>query len=86
MVYVVAGKMRYNLNSASDRVYFSVVQSDQSGSTVGFDEVTGIRGDNAWSWVPKGMLIRTKPGASSIRLRLGLVASAETYIDVDSVR
>jgi hypothetical protein len=83
---MVTAKMRYNLQSDSDRVYFSIIQSDRSGNTVGFDEITGIRGDNTWTWVPKGMLIRTKPAASSIQIRLGLVASTETYIDVDSVQ
>jgi hypothetical protein len=84
--YMVTAKMQYYLNSDSDRVFFTIIQSDPSGNNVGIDEVTGIRGDNTWNWVPKGMLIRTKPGASSIRIRLGLVASTETSIDIDSVQ
>jgi hypothetical protein len=84
--YLITSQMRYYLNSNSDAVYVSLIQSDSAGNTVGFDEVTGNRQDNSWTWVPKGMLIRSKPDARSIRIRIGLVCSSESYLDVDAVR
>jgi len=84
--YVVNGWMRYSLRSEEDSVFFSVIQFDAAGNVVGFDEVRGVKGDNYWQWIPKRVLIRTSPAASSIRVRVGLVSTTESSLDVDDVR
>ncbi len=38
------------------------------------------------SWVPKMLPIQSAPTATSIRIRFGLVASDEAYLDVNSVQ
>ena len=84
--YAITSQMRYNLTSPADAVYFSVIQFDAANNPVGFDEVRGSSEDNQWTWVPKGVPIRTTANTASIRIRFGLVSASETYLDVDAVR
>jgi hypothetical protein len=84
--YMVSGQMRYQLNSANDAVWFTIIQMDSAGNMVDLTEVQGVKSDNTGDWVPKGMLIRTKPSAASVRIRIGLTSATETTLDVDSVR
>jgi hypothetical protein len=84
--YVVTSELRYYLQSADDAVYFSVLQYDAAGNEVGFDQVASAPGDNAWTWLPKGLLIRTTSTTASIRVRFGLRAATEAYLDVDYVQ
>jgi photosystem II stability/assembly factor-like uncharacterized protein len=84
--YLISSRMRFNLASDLDAVFFSIVQSDNEGHAVGFDEVRGRKGENFWTWRPRRILIRTSPGTTSIRIRFGLVSADESYLDVDAVR
>ena len=84
--YLITSQMRYNLATAADAVYFSVIQFDEAGNQVGYDEVRGNAGDNYWTWIPKVLRIGTTSNTTSIRIRFGLVSSTETYLDVDAVR
>jgi hypothetical protein len=83
--YYLQCRMRYNLTGASDSIYFTVIQSDTSGNTVGFVETKGIRGDNFWTWQPKRLLFHTAPNAAIIRIRFGLTATDVSYLDIDAV-
>jgi len=84
--YRISTRMRYNLTSEGDSVYFSVIQLDDSGSSVGFDEIIGLRGDNHWWWQPWQQIIHTASDAVALRIRFGLMADSESYLDVDAVR
>jgi hypothetical protein len=53
---------------------------------VGFDEVSGVPGENFWQWEPKRLLIHTTPATSSISIRFGLMSAGESYLDVDAVQ
>ncbi len=83
--YSLQCRMRYNLSGASDAVFFTVIQSDSGGNTVGLVETRGVRGDNVWTWKPTGLLFHTAPKAAVIRIRFGLIAASESYLDVDAV-
>jgi hypothetical protein len=83
--YFLQCRMRYNLSGGSDSVYFTVIQFDGSGNAVGLDETRGVQGDNFWTWQPKRLLIHTASNAAVIRIRFGLIAASESYIDVDAV-
>jgi hypothetical protein len=78
-------RMRYNLASASDSVYFTVIQTDDHGNTVGVDEMRATAGDNFWNWQPARLLFSTATTARFIRIRFGLIASSESNLDVDAV-
>jgi hypothetical protein len=77
--------MRYNLSSETDSVFLSVLQFDDGGNAVGFDEIRGSFGENFWQWQPKRLQIHTAPTATSVRIRFGLVSTTESYLDVDGV-
>ena len=83
--YMISGHMRYKLQSAADAAFFTMIQSDSAGNTVDLNEVEGSRVDNSGVWVPKGMLMRTKPTAVSMRIRIGLASATETSLDVDTM-
>ncbi len=83
--YLLRCRMRYNLSLPSDSVYFTVIQSDSSGNTVGLNETRGVQGDNFWTWQSKKLLFHTAPNAAVIRIRFGLIATTESYLDVDAV-
>jgi len=83
--YFLQCRMRYNLSGGSDSIYFTVIQFDGSGNAVGLDETRGVQGDNFWTWQPKRLLIHTASNAAVIRIRFGLIAASESYIDVDAV-
>jgi len=78
--------MRYNLVFESDAAYFSIIQYDSAGNSVGFDEIAGIMGVNFWTWVRNVLPVRTMPTTASIRIRFGLASKSESYLDVDAVR
>jgi hypothetical protein len=83
--YVVTSRMRYALPSDSDSVFLSVIQYDASGASIGLKEITGRRGDNYWTWQQRALALRTLPKTASIRIRLGLIAASESYLDVDAL-
>ena len=85
-VYTVSSWMRYNLVSPNDAVFFSVIQFDAAGNVVGFNEVSGVPGENYWQWKPKRLLIHTAPTTASVEIRYGLMSAAEGYLDVDAVQ
>jgi photosystem II stability/assembly factor-like uncharacterized protein len=84
--YQISSRMRFNLAADSDAVFFSIIQFDNDGNVVGFDEVRGRQGENYWTWQARRLLIRTSPNTTSIRIRFGLLAAGESYMDVDAVR
>ena len=84
--YRITSQMRYSFASDLDSALLSVIQFDGSGNVVGFDEVAGRKGENFWTWQPKGLIVRTLPSAAAIQIRLGLIAASESYLDVDDVR
>ncbi len=86
MDYLVESRMRFYFDDASDVSYFSVIQFDNSGNQVGFDNIRGLRGDSFWTWVAKRLLIHTAPDAAFLRYRFGLSSMSERYLDVDAVR
>lgn len=83
---LLTSRLRYNLASPSDAVYFSATQYDTLGNPLDFDEVEGVAGDNHWTWVSKELLIYPARGATSVRIRFGLISSEESYLDVDAVQ
>jgi hypothetical protein len=78
--------MRYNLNSPSDAAVFTVLQYDADGNEIAINELDGTAGDNFWTWALKAMCIRTRPDAAAVRIRFGLIASRELYLDVDAIQ
>jgi hypothetical protein len=83
---LISARMRYSLPSSSDDVFLTVIQVNRAGDSVGFNEGKDEKGEEFWSWHSKRIRVRIVPEAVAIRLRLGLVASSEAYMDVDSVR
>lgn len=77
--------MRYNLAGTGDSVYFTVIQYDIRNNPLGLDEKRGVSGDNFWTWQPKTLVIHTATGAAFIRIRFGLIAAVESYLDVDAI-
>ena len=63
-----------------------MIQFDNTGATVGLDEVRGLRGESFWTWEPKWLLIHTAPNAAYLRYRFGLKSNQEKYLDIDTVR
>jgi hypothetical protein len=84
--YLLECRMRFYFDSESDQAFFSVIQFDNTGAVVGFDEIRGLRGESYWTWVPKGLLIHTAPNAAFLRYRFGLISNQEKYLDIDAVR
>ncbi|PYV11668.1 MAG: hypothetical protein DMG07_18710, partial [Acidobacteria bacterium] len=83
--YRITSRMRFNLRSPSDAVYFSVLQYDGSGREIGVDEMRASTNESLWTWLPRRLVIRTKPKTATIRLRFGLASASEAYLDVDGV-
>jgi hypothetical protein len=83
--YFIQSRMRYNLQSDADSVYFTVVQYDSQGKEVEIKETVGTKGDNFWTWQPQRLLFHTTPATSSIRIRFGLAAVDESYLDIDAL-
>jgi hypothetical protein len=77
--------MRFNLRSSSDAAYFSVLQYDGAGREIGIDEMRASTNESFWTWLPRRLVIRTKPEAASIRIRFGLASATDAYLDVDVV-
>src|SRR2546427_1948759 len=84
--YLISCQMRFNLESESDAVFFSVIQFDGAGNAVGSNELKRLKGDNSWKWQREELVIHTQPSASSIGIRFALLTASESYLDVDSVR
>jgi hypothetical protein len=84
--YAIECRQRFYFNSETDAAYLSVMQLDSEGREVGFEELVGRKGDSVWSWEGRRLMIRTTPSASTIRIRFGLSAATESYLDVDAVR
>jgi hypothetical protein len=84
--FLVSARMRYSLVSTSDDVFLTVIQLNRQGESVGFNEVMDEAGEEQWEWHSKRIRIQLAPDAIAIRIRIGLVASTETYADVDSIR
>jgi photosystem II stability/assembly factor-like uncharacterized protein len=84
--YLISSRMRFNLASGADSVFFSVIQFDHADMEVGFAEVRSRKGENPWRWQPRWLRIRMRPDAVSIRIRFGLVADGESYLDIDAMR
>ena len=83
--YFLQARMRYNLVGGADSVYYTVIQFDSGGNELGLNETRGIAGDDFWTWQPKRLLLHTTPNAAFIRIRFGLIAASESYLDVDAV-
>jgi hypothetical protein len=83
-LYRFNARLRYILDGADDRVFLTVLQYDAAGREVGIDEVQGGR-DNAWRWRSKRVVVRARGDAASLRIRVGLKAGSETYLDVDAL-
>jgi hypothetical protein len=83
--YFLASRMRYNLQSDADSACFTVVQYDSQGHELEVKETVGIKGDNFWTWQPRRLTFHTTPSTSSIRIRFGLVAVSESYLDIDAL-
>ncbi|MBI3941328.1 MAG: hypothetical protein HY315_10890 [Acidobacteria bacterium] len=73
------------LQSSSDVVSFSVFRYNGGDDLIRSEEVTGSPGDNYWDWCLKSLRFTTDKNATAVRIRFGLVSSAENYLDVDSV-
>jgi hypothetical protein len=83
-LYRISARLRYNLDGADDRVFLAVVQYDASGREIAVDEVQGSR-DNAWRWRSKRVVVRARGDAASLRIRVGLKAGSEAYLDIDAL-
>jgi hypothetical protein len=83
--YLVSARLRFNLD-ARDAAYFAVLSYDASGRELGLDEIRLGPGDGSWTWQPIALPFRTRGGTVSIRIRIGLAAEREQYLDVDDVR
>jgi hypothetical protein len=86
IAYLLTARWRYKLQAESDAVFFTILQSDAAGNVIAMDEVKGVRRGNYPNWEPTAILFRTRPETASIRIRFGLIAGAESYLDVDAVR
>ena len=84
--YALTVQMRYYLTRPSEAVCFTVLQFDSAGNEIAINELDGIAGDNHWAWKRKALSIYTHPDATTIRIRLGLISSAESYLDVDALK
>lgn len=86
IAYLVTARWRYKLQTESDAVFFTILQSDAAGNVIELDEVHGARRGNYPDWEPTSVLFRTRPEAVSIRIRFGLISGIESYLDVDALR
>lgn len=84
--YLLQCRMRFYFDSDADVAFFSVIQFDNTGAVVGFDEVPGLCGESFWTWEPKWLLIHTAPNAAFLQYRFGLSSSQEKYLDIDALR
>jgi hypothetical protein len=86
IAYLLTARWRYKLQTESDAVFFTILQSDAAGNVIAMDEVKGARRGNYPNWDPTAILFRTRPETVSIRIRFGLISSNESYLDADSLR
>ncbi len=84
--YVLSAQMRYALAFPSEAAAFTVLQYDSAGNEIAINELDGVAGDNFWTWKSKALCIRTLTNAVTIRIRFGLTAAEEAYLDVDAIR
>jgi hypothetical protein len=84
--YAVTVQMRYALASDSDSAFFTVLQYDSAGKEIALDELCGTPADNRWTWKEEAIYMRTLPNAAWIRIRFGLSATVEAYLDVDALK
>jgi hypothetical protein len=84
--YMLECRMRFFFDDPADMTFFTIIQYDRDGATVGLNEVLGVAGDSRWSWEPKRLLIQAAPNAAFLRYRFGLMSSHEKYLDVDALQ
>ena len=84
--HAISAQLRHFLTRQGELVRFSVIQFDSAGNEVGFNEITGLPGDNSWNWQLGSIGVRTSTRSASLKIRFGLIATGDSYLDVDSVR
>jgi hypothetical protein len=82
--YRLTAQIRQALRDLNSKLFFSVIQYDDAGNDIAITEVGLTWGD--WSWQPLSMLILTSKETAGIKIRFGLVAAAEYFVDIDSLR
>jgi hypothetical protein len=84
--YVVTVPVRFYFQSPDENGFVTLIQYDRDGHEIALDEIRLIRGQSLWTWESQILTIRTRPDAALVRMRLGLSAPIEAYLDVDGIQ
>jgi hypothetical protein len=84
--YVVTVPVRFYFQSQDENAFVSLIQYDRDGHGIALDEIRLTRGQSLWTWESQILSIHTRPDTASVRMRLGLSAPIEAYLDVDGIQ
>ena len=84
--YVVTVPVRFYFQSQDEIGFVSLIQYDRNGNEIALDEIRLTRGQSLWTWEPQILSIHTRPDTAFVRMRLGLSAPIEAYLDVDGIQ
>ena len=84
--YVVTVPVRFYFQSPDENGFVSLIQYDHDGHEIALDEIRLTRGQSLWRWESRILSFRTRRDAAFVRMRLGLSAPLETYLDVDGIQ
>jgi hypothetical protein len=84
--YVVTVPVRFYFQSQDESGFVSLIQYDRNGNEIALDEIRLTRGQSLWTWEPQILSIHTRPATAFVRMRLGLSAPIEAYLDVDGIQ
>jgi hypothetical protein len=84
--YVVTVPVRFYFQSLDESGFVSLIQYDRDGHQIGLDEIRLTRGQSLWTWESQILSIHTRRDAAFVRMRLGLSAPIEAYLEVDGIQ
>ncbi len=84
--YVVTVPVRFYFQSPDENGFISLIQYDHDGHEIALDEIRLTRGQSLWTWESQILSIRTRRDAAFVRMRRGLSAPIEAYLDVDGIQ
>jgi hypothetical protein len=84
--YVVTVPVRFYFESPDENGFVSLIQYDRDGHEIALDEIRLTLGQSLWTWKTQILPIHTRRDAAFVRMRLGLSAPIEAYLDVDGIQ
>jgi hypothetical protein len=84
--FAITAQLRYVLSDRGDEADFVILEFDDRGAIIAEHHLTGRPADSMWQWQARTQAFATTPQTRAIRIRFGLAAAAESYLDIDSVR